>query len=193
MRSLNEYIARKANKDDHCKGRFWEGRFKSQALLDERAVLACMAYVDLNPIRAKMATTLQTSEYTSVFERAYGKASSKDNPAILSFNVKPLLGFIGSEHNNQPSGIAFSLLDYFILLDETGRIIREDKRGAINENEFPLLQQLGLSGDNWLHLAQHFGKEFHQAVGTLAELSQYAQHMGKRWVATQRQQSLIFH
>ena len=46
IRGLNEYIARMAKKEGSCTGRFWEGRFKSQALLDEKALLSCMAYMD---------------------------------------------------------------------------------------------------------------------------------------------------
>jgi len=193
MRNLNEHIARKANAEDNCKGRFWEGRFKSQALLDEKVVLACMAYVDLNPIRAKMVDSVQTAEYTSIFERIHDKASDVDNKAQLPFTPKSLLGFIGNENKDSPKGIAFSLLDYLTLVEETGKIIRADKRGSIDENSSPLLTQLGINSDDWLQLAEHFGKQYHQAVGSLAELNAFAAHTGKQWIGGHRQQAGIFH
>jgi hypothetical protein len=104
MRNLNEYIAREANKEDDCTGSFWEGRFKSQALLDEAALLACMAYVDLNPIRAKIANTPETSKHTSIQKRL----ESIKQPAA----THSLMPFVGNPRQDIPRGIAFSLKDY---------------------------------------------------------------------------------
>ncbi|KEK28598.1 hypothetical protein [Shewanella xiamenensis] len=172
MRCLNEPIARQANQEDNCSGRFWEGRFKSQALLDEAAVLACMTYVDLNPIRAKMANTPEQSDHTSIQLRI--------RAALKGEHPNNLLPFIGNERDNQPNGIAFMLKDYLELVEDTGRIIRNDKRDAISGNSTKLLTRLNISQDNWLKLTTEFGKLFHGPVGTLQELTDYCEHLEKR-------------
>ena len=191
MRCLNEFMARKANKEDKCTGRFWEGRFKSQALLDEEALLACMAYVELNPVRAKIADNIENSEYTSAYERIHGISHTQDKPDTYPFDKKPLLGFIGAEFesSNQTSqaGIPYSLLDYLELIDWSGRAIREDKRGAIASHHPKLLNTLGLDSNDWLNLASNFGKNYHGAVGSLEELASFASHTGRKWIARKNQ------
>lgn len=69
MKFLKQPIARRANLEDDVTGHFFEQRFHSGALLSEKSVLAAMAYVDLNPIRAKIARSIETSEHTSIHER----------------------------------------------------------------------------------------------------------------------------
>ena len=59
MKALKEPLSRLANKEDECKGAFWEGRFKSIAILDEEALLATCAYIDLNPVAAGIAARLE--------------------------------------------------------------------------------------------------------------------------------------
>ena len=89
----------------------WEGRFKSQALLDEAAVIACMAYVDLNPIRAKIADTPETSKHTSIQKRL----ESRKQPTTHS-----LMPFVGNPRQDMPKGIAFSLKDYCEWISQAG-------------------------------------------------------------------------
>lgn len=69
LRDLSWYMRYRANAEGECTGRFWEGRFKSQAILDEAGLLACCAYVDLNPIRAGMADVPEKADYTSIQQR----------------------------------------------------------------------------------------------------------------------------
>ena len=172
MRCLNEPIARQANLEDNCTGHFWEGRFKSQALLDEAAVLACMAYVELNPIRAQMASTPEQSDFTSIKLRV--------KAALSGEQPKSLLSFVGNERANQPKGIAFSLQDYLVLVDETGRAIRDDKRGAIDSKASGILDRLNIPTANWIKIVTEFGQLFHGPVGTLQEFSHYCEHLNKR-------------
>ena len=65
LRIINGGISRLANQEDHCTGRFWESRYRIQALVDEKSLAACAAYVDLNPIRATIAASFVHSDHSS--------------------------------------------------------------------------------------------------------------------------------
>ncbi|ALO35664.1 transposase [Colwellia sp. MT41] len=170
MRSLNEPIARQANREDQCTGHFWEGRFKSQALLDEGALLSCMAYVDLNPVRAGIAPTPEQSAFTSIQLRI--------KAAIKGQQPSSLLSFTGNEQQEKPTGIRFNLKDYLSLVDETGRIIRADKRGAINHKTANILVRLHINEESWLKLTTNFESIFTGAVGTAEHLCEFSEHVG---------------
>ncbi len=119
MRVLNEAIAREANAEDGCSGRFWEGRFKSQALLDEAALLSCMAYVDLNPVRAAIADTPEASDHTSIKQRIEHSNTTR-TPNSIKAQTPLLLPFTGNPRQDSPTGIPMLLSDYLALVDETG-------------------------------------------------------------------------
>jgi REP element-mobilizing transposase RayT len=176
MRGLNEDIARQANAEDLCTGRFWESRFKSQALLDEKALATCLAYVDLNPIRAQMADTPETSDYTSVKERI--NTSQNEPESAEPKQPKPLFPFVGYPRQNMPAGLAFRLQDYLELVDWTGRQIRADKRGSINQKTPPILERLNIDAEHWVYNTQHFESQFKGLVGTARSIKAKCQEFG---------------
>ena len=197
MRTINENIARKCNVEDECTGRFWEGRFKSQALCDSGALLSAMAYVDLNPVRAGIAKTPELSDFTSIQERINkvknycknqqeidiqqacskapqpidlmkfkNKISSKTTKKIKKENHK------NNTEKNKPT-IDFTFEDYLKLVDETGRIIRQDKKGAISNSLKPILARLGMSSSGWLKMANGVEKNFSYAVGMPGNIAKF--------------------
>ncbi len=158
MRCLNQPIAHQANREDKCRGKFWESRFNSQALKSEEALLSCMAYVDLNPVRAGMADTPETSSHTSIRERLQTEFDGRqavddqtDCGDLLDFRtpIKPLLPFENRLVNEPQMGILFNFEEYLALLDWTGRIIRSDKRGYIDNALPPILDRLQITVDQW--------------------------------------------
>lgn len=170
MRCLNEPIARRANKEDEVDGRFWQGRFKSQALLDDGAVLSAMAYVDLNPIRAKQADTPEMSEFTSIYERIQ---------SVKNEQLNELMPFAQAEVQEMPS-IDFQFDDYLNLVDTTGRILREDKPGRILEHHKSILDRLNLKPSGWLNMVKNLQKGFYYAVGNQSTFSHFTKKHRQR-------------
>ena len=167
MWALNEPIARMANKEDQCTGRFWENRFKSQALLDEKALAAAMAYVDLNPIRAKMATTPEDSEHTSIKRRIEAVKTDNAQPASLA-------SFVGNPREPMPQGLPFHLKEYIGPVNLTRRVTRENKRGYIDNNLPPILDRLAITSQEWLVPTTQFESKFKSLVGCKEKLMQAA-------------------
>ncbi|MDP5254363.1 MULTISPECIES: transposase [unclassified Vibrio] len=158
MREMNMGIAQLANKEDRCTGHFWEGRYKSQALLDETALISAMAYADLNPVRAQIANTPEQSEYTSIKLRCWASTHHTYQPKQLApLSVHPLKG----EHFTIP----FNLKDYFNFVDWVGRIVRDDKPGAIAKNTPNILSRLQWPVESYSSAYQCFGKKGVHWVG----------------------------
>jgi hypothetical protein len=166
MKALNQYIALKANREDDCTGKFWESRFKSQALLDERAILSCMIYVDLNPIRAGIATSLENSHYTSIKKRLSALRTGKQ-PNELKY--------LKTQFESGSSCIDIKLEYYIQLLQQTASRLKNGSESNSTDQKFksPLLNQFEISENNWLTLSTSLETEFSYVVGSVSSMQKY--------------------
>jgi len=197
MKSLSEYIARRANKEDDCTGRFWEGRFKSTELLDEEAILSCLVYVDLNPIRARVADSPEESEYTSIKERIIGRqAREKLRKMGIDLKETPCSGLMRKPKVRKIAElsqtdawlaplsdfISLSEDEYISLVDVSGRIVREGKRGVVPEELAPILERLKIEPSGWDSLITGFNHTFSRAAGSFESLQAKAMSLNKSWI-----------
>jgi len=202
MRCLNEPIARQANAEDNFTGRFREGRFKSQALLDEAAVLAAMAYVDLNPVRAQMAETPEQSDYTSIQQRVLEqdpKIAARDPaqidalPADLRAAIGRLMPFAGQAPDDPAHAIPYHLQDYLELVDWSGRAIIEGKRGKIPDDLPPILARLQIDPDHYVRFINRTQKSrFHGFIGSVKSMRVLAADFGRSFLKGQAAAAALF-
>jgi hypothetical protein len=152
-------------------GKFWEGRFKCQALLSEKSILAAMTYVDLNPVRAEIAKGVSTSRYTSV------KRRNRQIRKNYEEANKPLRPLIGTKSCNMP---AITEADYIELVDFTGRQLHGGKKGKIEATEPRALTKLGLDTNHWTTRVKGIGSDYWRVVGEVEELIDKAKEMAQR-------------
>lgn len=186
MKALNEPIARQANREDDCTGKFWEGRFKCQALLEPHAVLSCMAYVDLNPARAAMCDTLADSDHTSIqrrlAERGSLSAKIKPNRSLLDRPLKPVAGL------DAEGLLDMSESSYIELVQWTGEHARADKRGKLkrlgkSKRAAPAdIWQVSNHPDAWLRQVQGTESIYYRAIGSAESLMAKAEELGQTWM-----------
>lgn len=195
MRILNESIARMANAEDGVGGRFWEGRFKSQALLDEQAVLTAMSYVDLNPLRAGLSQTPEDSEHTSIQARIQHRDAEQAPPdSLLNRHTPELSGAVNEEpmqaiplidslpqaallpfdgSGQHARAIDFSYLDYLEWVDYIGRAVHPDKRGSIPEGLPKLAKRLNIDPKQFIKQSHGLLERFGHAVGCAPRLKSH--------------------
>jgi putative transposase len=181
MRCINEPIAKRCNKEDIVKGHFWESRFKSQALLDEAAALTCMAYVDLNPIRAGIAKSLQESEHTTIKKRLQVLSEEE-----LQSSIKAVAGKVKNRT------MVLKLKDYIELVEWTGKAIVYPDKAKLPHHLSSTLSHMNIQQSNWLNQVKSYGGRYYRFVGNIEKLKAKTKELGQQWLKGINQAQQLF-
>ena len=173
MARLNEPLAKLSNREDSCTGKFWEGRYSSQALLDEAAVLSCMAYVDLNPVRARITQKLEESHHTSIQQRIR-KYSLDKNVTKSPLGLEAVIGSVGVKK------LSISTDEYIDLVDWTGRSIIYRNKGSIPSNLPSVFERFRLKQSNWLNQISNYAANYIYFVGHITNIKCKAKQLNVR-------------
>lgn len=121
MQHLKQPIGYRANREDGTEGHFFEKRFYSGALLDEAALLTSMAYVDLNPVRAKIARSIDECINTSIETRL---SDLRHTPEALERAIGPVISGL----NYQKPAPGMSLGQYIQQLESLTTVLRSKRK-----------------------------------------------------------------
>ena len=191
MRCMNEPIARRANREDEVSGHFWEGRYRCQALLDEGALMAAMAYVDLNPLRAGQVDRPEDAAYSSVSQRfsaATNRPSvSSAGPRLMKFRADALGVDVG-----QAPTLPATLIEYLELIDWSGRFVTIRSAAVIPEDTPPMLSRLGLASREFSKFVAGARGYALTVLGDSDSLASWMEFSGRRHLKGFRRAAALF-
>ena len=189
LRLVKQEVSRRANAEDGCTGNFWEKRFTGVALLDAAAILACMVYVDLNPLRAGMVKEPEVSLFTSIRHRVArvragvrGDHEADDGDLGVQLVAMPNCA-PPNEHTGVQGRWTISEGDYLDMVDETARHVVAGKRGVMSSHALPLVQRLGIKPEAWLATMKEGGSMLGSALGGPEARKRWAESRGQRWAS----------
>jgi putative transposase len=191
MGRFKEWVARRANLEEQCKGRFWEQRYQCQRIADAGGLLACMIYVDLNPVRAHMVDRPEDSVHTSVRQRI----ELREKPPALSLAeglgwLTPIEQIFTGESHDMPR---LTLDDYLELLDAIGRRVgRARGRGTIPDRLLPILERLQLDEPRLADSILNFGRSYYYLIGSPDTLKRESQARGRPWRVRSADSGLLY-
>jgi hypothetical protein len=171
LRVVKQEVSRRANTEDGCTGHFWERRFISVALLDAAAVLACLVYVDLNPLRAGLVATPERSTFTGIRHRAarvqMGTRSDRDAEDAALGTLLTAMPQCAPPNDWTGAAEAWNLgeSDYLELVDATARQVVKGKRGALAPDTVPIVERMGINPARWLAAMSSGGSMLGSAHG----------------------------
>lgn len=193
MGFFSENIARRANAEDECAGRFWQGRYQLRELEGLHSILLCGVYVDLNPIKAGEAASPKTARYTSAYQRIEAMSQPVDDahrpdswlaePTWQDAAARDEAVCSSSRTGKRASDLGLlpiSLADYLGLLFWTARQIRSGQRATVPRDLESFLDRLHLKSEYWLEGVESYEAGFCELVGTPSTLSKAARESGRR-------------
>ncbi|MBF9000216.1 transposase [Vibrio nitrifigilis] len=173
MKELNMSIALMANREDKCTGHFWEGRFRSHALLDETALLAAMAYVDLNPVRAGIEVTPEQSKYTSIKLRVTSLKEQVQTPTALC-------PFKTSQKGELTHAIPYNLRDYLELVNWIAKYQTKTDSVTLDSNLPDIFSRLDAQVMDFLNTSTQLEQKGYLWIGSQEKLSNAKRSMNKK-------------
>ncbi len=199
IRQLAQYMGIRCNAEDQITGHFWESRFGMRRLLDDSAVLACLAYVDLNPIRAGMADSLEGYPHVSIGERLrtlddravdssdwlapLELANQSDGQSVTVVNRlsrRELEEHLAAQQQQPLGCLPMTLEDYANLLSWLSGKPRNRAGTAPKVDGASILARLRLDPVEFAELVSCFSERFFTAVGCPASLDAEAKRRGRR-------------